>query len=440
MSRLLRTAGLLLAGLVTWWSLGAVVPGGAERFYLLAPPVCLGLVAARSGRGWRGLRPYLVAAVPLVSVLTPLTALYNLVLTAALFPETSGGWLRGLRVEEVGLAVYFVTGVICLGVLLRSVARPWLAALIARVLAFGASGSPQPPRPSFLRQLLAEGAVAGLFAPFLVATFHVHRFKVPNPERPAELAGRAFQDIQFETEDGYTLRGWFIPCRREPSDRTLVICHGMGANRSGFLGLLPVGETLRANVLLFDFRGHGASEGHTVTFGCREKLDVLAAVRYLRTEHPDQARAVVGLGVSMGAASLLRAAAEVEPPLEGVILDSSFAAADDLADTLLGGVPAPLRACLALPALSLASLETGCWLPGVRPIDQVHRLRAPLLLIHAAGDRLIPAEHSRRLHARAREPKALWVAGTGDHGSAFNARDEYLRHVAALLPALWKAK
>ena len=66
-----------------------------------------------------------------------------------------------------------------------------------------------------------------------------------------------------------------------------------------------------ANVLLFDFRGHGESDGHTVRFGAGERRDVLAAVAYLRERRPGQARQVVGLGVSMGAATLTLAAAEV---------------------------------------------------------------------------------------------------------------------------------
>ena len=50
------------------------------------------------------------------------------------------------------------------------------------------------------------------------------------------------------------------------------------------------------------------ADGHTVSLGYHETLDVHAAIAYLRTERPEQAREIMGLGVSMGAAPLVRAA------------------------------------------------------------------------------------------------------------------------------------
>jgi pimeloyl-ACP methyl ester carboxylesterase len=50
--------------------------------------------------------------------------------------------------------------------------------------------------------------------------------------------------------------------------------------------------------------------------------------------------------------------------------------------------------------------------------------------VHARGDPLIPAQHSVRLHARAAEPRALWIAETSGHGMALlEAPDAYLAEV-----------
>ena len=178
------------------------------------------------------------------------------------------------------------------------------------------------------------------------------------------------------------------------------------------------------------------SDGHTVTYGVREKEDVLAAIAYLRSARPEQAREIVGLGLSMGAACLIRGAAEVEPPLDAVIVDSAYASAVELTDNVLAGLPAFVRPLIAIPAVPLASLDAGCWLPDARPIDSVDRLRAPALFIHARGDALIPYDHSCRLFERAAGPKELRLTDTGGHCSSFSlAHAEYLRRIAALLPA-----
>jgi hypothetical protein len=46
--------------------------------------------------------------------------------------------------------------------------------------------------------------------------------------------GLAYKDEQFTTEDGVTLRAWYLPASK-PSDTVLVICHGWGGNRSNMI-------------------------------------------------------------------------------------------------------------------------------------------------------------------------------------------------------------
>jgi fermentation-respiration switch protein FrsA (DUF1100 family) len=242
--------------------------------------------------------------------------------------------------------------------------------------------------------------------------------------------GRDYEDVQFVTADGLTLRGWYLPAVKGPSARTVLVCHGLGANRSNFLGFVWVGDALDANVLMFDFRGHGDSDGHTVTVGYREKLDVEAAVGFLRRERPHAARELVGVGISMGAAGLIRAAAELDPPFDALIIDSGFASAIELTDGVLQQFPAALRPLLAAPGVPIASLEAGCRLAAVRPVDDIGSVRAPVLFIHSRGDSLIPSDHSRRLYERAVEPKSLWFVDTDLHGGAL------IRATAAYLQAV----
>jgi alpha-beta hydrolase superfamily lysophospholipase len=140
--------------------------------------------------------------------------------------------------------------------------------------------------------------------------------------------------VEFQSADGTTLRGWWIPSER-PSTRTLVFVHGLATNRTITLPFHEVGDRLDANVLMFDLRAHGDSGGRTVTLGWREKDDVLAAIEFVRREKPQQAR----VGISMGAASMAQAASEIEPPLAGVILDSSYCATREMTESVLKPFP-----------------------------------------------------------------------------------------------------
>src|SRR5262249_47029711 len=104
------------------------------------------------------------------------------------------------------------------------------------------------------------------------------------------------------TADGLTLRGWYYPTRHHR--RLLVLVHGLWG---GWEDLAPVGYELHRrgyDVLLFDLRGHGASDPSRLSMGRRERNDLRAVLTWAerRGFSPDQ---IGWLGHSMGASTLL---------------------------------------------------------------------------------------------------------------------------------------
>lgn len=429
--RWVATGILVLAVTAAWVALSNLVPVPSERFYLLIPPISLALYLTWSATRWKGLRQRLAPALVYVLFVPVLLAGYQYHNSRQLLSSISADSLAGFSIREVLVGVYFVIAVTLLLSLPLSLLHRGYLRLFDRCFAFSPKQQlcVQPVWFTFVRNTLPMLLLVPVIVPYLMGSLYVHRFKVANGEPGL---GRPYEDVAFDTADGLTIRGWFFTAKAR-SARTLMICHGLGANRSNFLPFVAVGDTLEANVLMFDFRGHGDSDGHTISFGHHEKLDVLAAIDYLRGHRPEQTRELMAIAISMGSSALIRAAAEVEPPLNALIIDSGFTSAGELADNVLFIVPPLLRPWLTIPGVPLASLETGCWLPAVRPIDSMARLRAPVLIIHAHDDLLIPADHARRLFERAAQPKILWIADTPGHGSAFAAREQYLQYVRQLV-------
>lgn len=276
-------------------------------------------------------------------------------------------------------------------------------------------------RASIGRQLAPALVIAPILAPVLLSNLFIHRIKLPDVLEPA----RAAESVWIRSDDGLPIAAWFVP--REGATRTVLIGHGLSANRSAFLPFLAISDRLDANALLIDLRGHGESGGRTLSFGCNDQRDIAAAVSWLRSERAPQARQIVGAGISLSTAGLVLAASRVDPPLDGLVLDSAFPAPVELTDGVLWYIPGPLRRLLLVPGLPLASLEAGCWLPSVRPSEAVRRVRAPIWLAHAERDPLIPLEKGRAMYDAAREPKELYVSPTPGHGIALlEGREGYL--------------
>lgn len=236
------------------------------------------------------------------------------------------------------------------------------------------------------------------------------------------------ESLTFRTDDGLTLHGWYLS---HPAPRdVIVVCHGFAMNRHELLDLARGLHERGHAVLLFDFRAHGASEGVRSTIGYREADDIVAAVAFLAAR-PELASLRIGvIGVSMGGAAALLAAAR-EPRIAAVVADSAFATLHDIA---AGG----LRELYRLPPypftpliVRFGELLTRVRIRFNRPIDAIATVAPrPLLLIHGDADTLIPLKDAHALYAAAGEPKELWIVPGVRHGSALaHDQDAYIRRL-----------
>ena len=262
------------------------------------------------------------------------------------------------------------------------------------------------------------------------------------PRLPEDLAD-SVEEVVFPSADGLWLRGWFLPAR--PGAATLVVCHGYRGSRAHTLDL---GLALRArgyNVLLFDFRAHGASEGRYTSVGAREAGDLAGVVAYLLSRPDVDPARLGGLGYSMGAAALILAAAE-RPEIGAVVADSSFAALSDVAGPALRAyLPRPLRPLRRLVgpvARRAAERLSGVPVAAVRPVDAIARIAPrPILLIHGAADTLVPPPEALRLYVAAGEPKDLWLVPRAGHARGLLVDPEaYFQRVLAFFNASLPAR
>jgi fermentation-respiration switch protein FrsA (DUF1100 family) len=275
---------------------------------------------------------------------------------------------------------------------------------------------------------LRAGLALLIFAPLVFGAL-IHRIKIGNPVDKGECACLPIEDVAFQTTDGLTISGWFLP--EAGSDSTVVICHGLGANKGNFGGFLSVFHGRGYNALIFDFRGHGGSDGHTCTFGLFEAADVRAAVGWLKRERPAQSRHVFGLGSSMGAMALVREAAE-DPRIEGIVLDSCYVSAPLFAQQHLGRMPIVGSALVEL-ALASLSLHAGRSLWDLDASAAIATVSPrPIFLIHGRDDVLISPVNLSLLYDLARPPKQQWL-GPGPHSNILTEDfEEYQERVIEL--------
>lgn len=243
---------------------------------------------------------------------------------------------------------------------------------------------------------------------------------------PADY-GLPFQEIAFESTDGVLLRGWFIPAQK--AERTVIFCHGYGGSMDPDLQYAPWFHQAGYNVLMFDFRAHGRSQGQQVTMGCLERQDLLGALAYLASRG---IRRVGVLGFSLGGAVAI-STAPLSPAITAVVSDGGFA---QLQHTVAAGMreryrAGPLCDWLAGLIVRVAGWRLGVNLLACDPIRWVDKVSPrALFLIHGGQDPYVSVQDVRRLYHRAGEPKELWIVPEAGHRQVDQARpEEYRRRV-----------
>ncbi|MDP2602730.1 MAG: alpha/beta fold hydrolase [Deltaproteobacteria bacterium] len=228
-----------------------------------------------------------------------------------------------------------------------------------------------------------------------------------------------YEDASFRTADGLTLRGWYIPTAR-PTEKTLILLHGYPADKGDILPALAfLHEDF--NLLLFDFRYLGESEGSYSSAGAKEVEDLLAAIRFLK------ARGIKEVGVwgfSMGGAVALMAL-ENAPEIRAVVSESSYASLAGMALSLLR-IPL-LNYPVAYLVGLWAKIFLGIDLRDVSPAQRIRHTRVPILLIHSSDDAVIPFSHAQSLQqALGENPHAeFWFHrgfGHGELGADYQSR------------------
>jgi fermentation-respiration switch protein FrsA (DUF1100 family) len=225
------------------------------------------------------------------------------------------------------------------------------------------------------------------------------------------------QRITFVTDDGLTLVGWLIRAAADAPSPWLLICHGNSGNLSEFdrpvhyAGLRELG----LNLLAFDYRGYGESEGKPSEPGLYR--DAEAAYRYLREKVGAPPGRIIVFGHSLGSAVAIDLVSRVS--VAGLIVDGGPTSVTQLGQELYPFIPVR-------------------WIAASRyaSIEKIPRILIPKLFLHAEGDEVVPIAHGRRLYQAAVPPKTF-VELRGGHGDAFEVDSaNYFGSIARFLTSL----
>ena len=328
--------------------------------------------------------------------------------------------------------------------------------------------------------LLLPPILAGV-AGWLVAPGFLHPMRrelTPDLIREADASfahsGGHCEDFNARAPDGILLRGWIVR-PDHPNGNWVLLFHGVADNRVGVIGQSEFLLRAGYSVVMMDARAHGSSEGQLATYGWLERKDtgaiidaLLAEIRRRRTDiqvqpgyrppeslgdfpeqfpHPPPPPTphIFALGESMGAGIALQSAA-VDPRIEGVVAEASFATLREASYDYAGLRRSPMLGKTLFAPFSWMLLYRGEKLTGL-PVAEVSPEKAvatrafPVLLICDEKDEALPCRHTQRIYAAAIGPKQFWEVPGAFHTAALGFQPvEFQRRVLDFYANVAQAK
>lgn len=249
--------------------------------------------------------------------------------------------------------------------------------------------------------------------------------ETPSPYASPSDWGLPHEEVALVTSDGVRLHAWFLPAPLgvdTTSAPTVVYFHANALHLGFRLQLAKaIHDELQANLVLLSYRGYGNSEGTPSEAGL--KLDAEAVLAWVASCPDIHPKKVFLFGQSLGGAVAIHAASVGAHAslVAGVVVENTFTSIEGMVDHLMPWV-APFKALLLRMHWS--------------SVEDIARIRAPILFVSGLKDELVPPFMMQQLHDRATgaaEREVLVVPDGGHNDTQIKAGAEYWARFRAFI-------
>lgn len=266
----------------------------------------------------------------------------------------------------------------------------------------------------------------------------------------ALITEEGFQQVDIKSSDGLILKGLYK--KVEGARYTLILAAGFYPGRKeGLATFVKILED-KANILFYDARGHGKSQGrlfsNLANYGVDEYKDVIGALEFAKARNPGGE--IKFFGTCAGAFHTARALSQIDCKKEnvtGFVYDSGYVTMLDIKP--VPGmhfkekvIPGLLKAyiykkdskeqikhrylCKALTATSnflfgifvkLITKRYELREKTMNLLNSIKKITCPILYIHSEDDAYSPIESVKKLAAQSEHKECWWINKPSEHAT-----------------------
>ena len=240
-----------------------------------------------------------------------------------------------------------------------------------------------------------------------------------------EARNMPHERVSVQSDDGLTLRGKLY--EYAPGAIIELMFHGYRSDSErDMCGGVQRCRRLGRSALIVDQRGCGASDGHTITFGIKERKDCLKWVDFLIQKYGKDVRIVL-TGISMGASTVMMAGGlELPENVVGIIADCGFSSPKEIIQKVMKQIHVPAK--LLYPFVKLGARIFGSFNPEETSCTEAMKIcKVPVFFAHGEADAFVPYEMSVKNYEACTAPKKLLNVPEAGHGLCYMLSPEDYR-------------
>lgn len=238
------------------------------------------------------------------------------------------------------------------------------------------------------------------------------------------------EEIEIKSFDGLKLKGYYLK-NENSNGKVMIVCHGYRSfPYFDFSASAKVYYEKGFDLLFIVHRAHLGSEGKYITFGLKERFDLLEWIKYADQRHSGKAKILLA-GVSMGAATVMYTLGlKLPESVRGAVCDCGF-------DTPKNVIGFALVEVFKLKWLAkfmsnfvsfAAFFKLGSFLGKVNTSKSLKHNKLPVMFAHGKADDVVPFEMYEKNISCGNFEKILVTSEKAAHGLVFYyENEEYLK-------------
>ena len=221
------------------------------------------------------------------------------------------------------------------------------------------------------------------------------------------------EDIYITSYDKLKLHAYYVKATN-PTNKVIIMFHGYRSSYKDFSCAFQYYHELGFDMIVVDQRSHGLSEGKIISYGVKERYDVVSWLEYAKERFGSEFAYYLD-GISMGASTVMMAS-DIVNGVNGIIADCGYTSPKEIIIQVAKGMHVPK---VFVHPVGLIARIFGGFNYKYSAKDSLSKTKVPVIFIHGLSDDFVPSYMTDENYDACTSKKTKVLVENATHGYSF---------------------